>query len=103
MPTFLSILPYDTGAIYDILFAWQEYWNSSIKRKTPTSKFTKKTKMYLEMCQEIYPFHQQFVEWLRTEVGVEPAINPAQLIGQAIEHFPRLDIWLTENKLIRRA
>lgn len=99
--SFLSILPYDTGAIYDVLFAWQEYWSSSRKRKKPTSEFAKKMKMYLEMSQEDYPFHNQFVEWLRTEIGLEPATNPAQLIGEAVEHFPRLDVWLNERQLIR--
>lgn len=102
LPTFLSLLPYNTGAIYDVLFAWEEYWSSPKKRKTPISQFTaKKMKMYLEMCRENHPFHQQFVEWLRAEICVEPAVKPAQNIGEAIERFPRLGIWLTEKQLIR--
>lgn len=93
---FLSILPYDTGAIYDWTAAWEGYWDNSIQQEIPTERFTvDRVNMYLAMSDESNPCHQEFVNWLRTEMHIELADQPVALIGEASKRFPRLSQWLT--------
>jgi hypothetical protein len=92
---FLSLLPYDTGAIYDWIAAWERYLDNSTEQEIPTERFTiDRINRYLAMSDESNPCHQEFVNWLRTEMHIELADRPVALIGNAIESFPRLSQWL---------
>lgn len=101
-PDFLSLLYYDTGAIYDVVSAWKRYWDAPANEISPAESFTEEQlNLYVEMCQELYPFYQSFTKWLRQDVGIKPAGNPAILVGEAIEGFPELNIWLSTRNLKR--
>jgi hypothetical protein len=100
LPAFLSLLYYDTGAIYDIISAWERYWDAPDEEVSPSESFTdEKLELYIEMCQEIYPFYQPFAQWLCQEMGIESAATPATLVGEAIRGFPRLNAWLSSKHL----
>lgn len=91
---FLSLLPYDTGSIYDMIAAWEEYAETGEDWIVSVDRFSADTlKMYEDMAQNNYPHHEQFINWLK-KMGVEPASDPFSLIGKAIEQLPALRTWL---------
>jgi hypothetical protein len=97
---FLSLLPYDTGAIYDWIAAWERYWDSPSQQQNPIESFTTdRVEMYVEMSRENNHCREEFVNWLREEIDIQPAPQPVALIGKASERFPRLSQWLTDRKL----
>lgn len=92
--TFLSLLPYDTGMIYDMVTAWEEYLETGDDWVVSTERFSDdKLKMYMDMTRENYPHYEQFIDWLK-ETGVEIANAPVQVIGEAIKNLPQLREWL---------
>ncbi|MBD1808385.1 hypothetical protein H6F98_23435 [Microcoleus sp. FACHB-SPT15] len=97
---FLSLLPYDTGAIYDWIASWERYLDNPSSQQTPIERFTnERIEMYIEMSREDNPFRDQFINWLREEINIEPATQPVALVGEAIQSFPRLSQWLTDRQL----
>lgn len=92
---FLSLLPYDTGAIYDLIAAWDRAENTQVNSTSVSKKFSKKRlQMYVEMCQNNYTHYNEFVTWLRETLGIEPALSPATVVKKTIQEFPSLNTWL---------
>lgn len=96
-PTFLSLLPYDTGAIYDMIAAWEAFLDPDDEVRSPKERFTtEEFKMYVEMSQKNYPQYDRFIEWL-AEMEIKVAKNPAQVVGKAIQKSPKLKEWLASQ------
>ncbi len=96
-PTFLTLLPYDTGGIYDMLAAWERFLDPDEEGASPKKRFTKgKFNMYVEMSQKNYPKYDRFIEWL-AEMNIAVAKNPVNVIGKAVQESPKLKEWLTKQ------
>lgn len=97
---FLSILPYDTGAIYDFISSW-EYYNSDPDYYTsPLDKYKKNSSvlnLMIEQCRENYSDYDSFVNWLNQNINIKICDDPAKLVGDAIKNFPNLETWLEER------
>ena len=95
---FLSLLPYDTGGIYDFISSWK-YYNSEPQTYTcPLSKYDSSTlEFLLQLCKEDYADYDQFIDWLNHNLNIQVCKNPAKLVGDAINNCPNLDHWLKEK------
>ena len=96
----LSLLPYNTGAIYDWIAYWEDYLDAPSEQESPAEYFTsEQIQMSVERSREKNPFCGQFINWLREEMNIEPATQPVALVGEAMQSFPRLRQWLTDRQL----
>lgn len=97
LQTFLSLLPYDTGAIYDMITDWERYFNSNRKKTTPKQRFSAKDiNRYLKLSQENNPTHSRFVAWL-ADNDIAVANDPVNVIGKAMQQSPKLKDYLTTS------
>ena len=97
---FLSLLPYDTGGIYDIITSWQYYNNEPENYTDPVSEYDSSAlKCLIRLCKDSHPDYDYFVDWLNNNLKIKVCENPAKLIGEAIKNFPKLDHWLKEKKM----
>ncbi len=95
LQAFLSLLPYDTGIIYDITVDWEKFLNSNRKKVTPKNRYSSKDFIrYIKMSRENNPTHDQFIAWLRG-MDIAVANDPVDVIGKAMQRFPNLKDWLT--------
>ena len=94
--SFLSLLPYDTGGIYDMITAWERFlrtnedWQNSIHKIEDVD-----LQFYTNSCRQNNSNYDQFIDWLK-KMNIEPAPDPVSLIGNAIQQFPHLEEWLDE-------
>lgn len=94
---FLSILPYGTGFIYDVLSNYYFYKEDPDLQPSPEEKFTpEEISSYLVENETRYPGHAALVDWLLHEAKVEIAKDPLSVIKGAIASHPDLASWLRE-------
>ncbi|MFC4873935.1 hypothetical protein [Negadavirga shengliensis] len=87
---FLSLIPYGSGTIYDILSSWLDYMDEPDSTEPPLERFDK---IYLEEllneANENENGLKEFILWLN-KVNVKIAENPVELIRKAIKKYPDL-------------
>ncbi|WP_222940433.1 hypothetical protein [Hymenobacter sp. BT491] len=92
---YLSLLPYGTGFIYDVLSNYYFHKQSPQLQPAPQEKFTAaKIKSYLKQNISQYKGHAEFLTWLKDEATVTVASAPLDVIEKAIQHHPDLAAWL---------
>ena len=95
---FLSLLPYGTGFIYDVLSNYYFHQDDPDLQPSPEEKFTpEEISSYLAANRERYKGHAELVEWLLNAAKVEVAKDPLALIKGAIASHPDLASWLREQ------
>jgi hypothetical protein len=97
---FLSLLPLDTGGIYDLISSWQCYNSEPEYYISPLEKYAKNCPSFnylIQLCKQNYSDYDFFVQWLEENLSIKMSENPAKLVGDAIKKFPNLDCWLTEK------
>jgi hypothetical protein len=96
---FLSILPYGTGSIYDMLSASLYYLEKPNYYPNPQEEFsTEFLKRKLETIRNLQEKEfGQLLFWLEKEVKIKPSDNPTQLIQKSIQLYPKLTDWLSEG------
>ncbi|GAB2577925.1 hypothetical protein [Spirosoma areae] len=99
-PEFLSLLPYDTGAIYDFITTWTYYLSDPASyEEKPAEKYDKeRLALYVSEATTRYPGYPAFIEWLDKTGAIGPAAEPANVVGAAIENHPSLENWLTDKR-----
>lgn len=94
---FLSILPYGTGFIYDVLCNYYYHEESPDLQPSPEEKFTPdEISSYLTENKKRYKGHTELVNWLKHEVKVGIANDPLSVIKGAIVSHVDLASWLRE-------
>jgi hypothetical protein len=92
---FLSILPFGTAFIYDVLCNHYFHKESPKLQPAPKQKFTPaKMKLYLKHNEKRYKAHAQFMAWLRKDMKIAVAGNPLAVIEKAIRKNTDLSGWL---------
>jgi hypothetical protein len=97
---FLSLLPYDTGAIYDFISSWEYYNSDPDYYPSPLDRYKKDSSdlnSLIEECRESYSQYDSFVNWLEQSLNISICEDPAKLVGDAIQNFPNLQNWLEER------
>lgn len=95
--TFLQLLPYGTGAIYDIITAVLNSRDPSKKSKKITNLFdTNRLNSCLQTSQKSFPAHDLYLHWL-DEKKLAPSLEPVSVIQSAYTQFPNLEEWLNES------
>lgn len=95
---FLSLLPYGTGFIYDVLSTYYFHQDDPDLQPSPEEKFTpEEISSYLADNRERYRGHSAFVKWLQDEANVEVTRDPLSGIKGAIASHPDLASWLREK------
>ena len=95
---FLSLLPYGTGFIYDVLSNYYYHKDDPDLQPAPEEKFTPDVvSSYLDENRERYQGHGVLVDWLRDEAKVEVAKDPLSVIQKAIASHADLASWLREQ------
>lgn len=93
---FLSLLPYDTGCIYDILSSWLNYKQDPGSASKPTDLYTdQRLKRYLESARESYEAYGDLLVWL-SDNGIRTCEDPVGVVGRAIEECPGFSAWVRE-------
>ena len=94
---FLSILPYGTGFIYDVLSNYYNHEESPDLQPSPEEKFTPdEISSYLTENEKRYQGHTALVDWLNHEVKVGIAKDPLSVIKGAVVSHLDLASWLRE-------
>jgi hypothetical protein len=94
---FLSLLPYGTGFIYDVLCNYYYHKESPDLQPSPEEKFTpEEIGSYLTQNEKQYRGHAELVEWLEHQVKVGIAKDPLSVIKEAIASHADLASWLRE-------
>jgi hypothetical protein len=97
---FLSLLPYNTGGIYDFISSWQYYNSEPDNYSCPTDNYDISTlESMINLCRYNYTDYNQFMDWLGQELNIQICQDPAQLIREAINSFPNLDNWLEKHDI----
>ena len=92
---FLSLLPYGTGFIYDVLCNYYYHKESPDLQPSPEEKFTpEEIGSYLAENEKRYRGHGELVEWLEHQVKVGIAKDPLSVIKEAIASHADLASWL---------
>lgn len=95
---FLSLLPYGTGFIYDVLSNYYYYKESPDLQPSPEEKFTpNEISTYLTENEKRYKGHTELVNWLNHDVKVGIAEDPLSVIKGAIVSHVDLASWLREQ------
>lgn len=95
---FLSLLPYGTVFIYDVLCNYYYHKDDPDLQPSPEEKFTpEEIQSYLAENEERYSGHAALVNWLLHEAKVEIAKDPLSVIKGAIESHADLASWLREQ------
>jgi hypothetical protein len=95
---FLSILPYDTGLIWDVLSNYYNHKESPDLQSSPEEKFTPdEIASYLTAAKKRYNGHSQLVDWLNDEARIEIASDPLSIVKWAIVSHIDLASWLRER------
>lgn len=95
---FLSILPYGTGFIYDVLSNYHYHKESPELQPSPEEKFTPdEISSYLTENKKRYKGHFELVNWLNHDVKVGIAKDPLSVINGAIVSHVDLASWLREQ------
>jgi len=95
---FLSILPYGTGFIYDVLSNYYYHKESPDLQPSPEEKFTpNEISSYLTENKKRYKGHTELVNWLNHDVKVGIAKDPLSVIKGAIVSHVDLASWLREQ------
>lgn len=95
---FLSLLPYSTGFIYNLLSNHLLYTDNPKIFINPYKKFTKaKIKSFIQDNKKEYSDYNKFIHWLTIDIGITIEPNPLEVIQNAFNTYPRLDK-LLENK-----
>ena len=96
---FLSLLPFDTGAVYDIISSWTYYLAEPTNYAPPAEKYQgERLTAYFISAKNTYPAYSAFLAWLKDTLGISPALDPVGLIGNAIQKYPNLEEWLKNKK-----
>lgn len=94
----VSLFPYGSGFVYDVISAWEYHLQDSKSYKIPTKRFTKRTvKSYLKDATQFEEDYQRLLQF-NAQHGIETCPDPVALIGNAIQTFPKLSEWLKEQK-----
>jgi hypothetical protein len=92
---FLSLLPYGTDFIYDILSNYYNHQQSPQLQPAPKEKFTPaKIKSYFNQAKKRYKGHAALIDWLTNQANIPVAENPLVVIEKAILAHPDLASWL---------
>jgi len=95
---FLSLLPYGTGFIYDVLCNYYYHKESPDLQPSPEEKFTaEEIASYLAENEKQYRGHAELVNWLSHEENVGIAKDPLSVIKGAIDDHADLAGWLKER------
>jgi hypothetical protein len=96
---FISLLPYDTGFLYDIISSWMCYKENSESVLNPNEKYTKDDlKRMLDSARQRYGAYSKFLKWLDREMNIRICDDPVGLIGKAMESYPDLSKWLEKSR-----
>jgi hypothetical protein len=94
--SFISLLPYDTGFLYDIISAWIYYKEDPESVSVPNEAYTTDDlKSLLVSGSERYGKYKKFLKWLE-KLNIQICNDPIGLIGKAIESYPDLSNWLED-------
>ncbi len=92
---FLSILPYGTDFIYDVLSNYYFHKQSPRLQPSPKQKFTSaKMKSYFNQHKKQYEGHDELMAWLTNHATIAVAENPLSVIEKAIPAHSDLASWL---------
>jgi hypothetical protein len=95
---FLSILPYGTGFIFDVLCNYYYHKDDPDLQPSPEEKFTpEEISSYLTENEKRYQGHTELINWLNHEVKVGIAKDPLSVIKGAIVSHADLATWLREQ------
>lgn len=95
---FLSLLPYNTGMIYDIICAWQRYLKNPSKI-TPSARFDQSVlDENLQELESSFPSYKNFTDYITNVIGVSRAVDPVKIIGDSIQKFPSLEDYIKESE-----
>jgi hypothetical protein len=95
---FLSILPYGTGFIFDVLSNYYYHKASPDLQPSTEDKFTPdEISSYLTENEKRYKGHTELINWLNHEVKVGIAKVPLSVIKGAIVSHADLATWLREQ------
>lgn len=87
---FLSLIAYDTGAIYEVVSSCRYFTDDPANNSDPKKRFTPSyLKMLLEISQQNNSGHASLVEWLGQH-GVEVAEDPVALVMAAMKDHPNV-------------
>lgn len=95
---FLTLIPYDTGFIYDMLASYYFNRQNPQSHISPREKFSSsELKTYLDESAERYEGHKAFLLWLYQVMQLKPTADPVSIIEAAIAAHPDLSLWLQNN------
>jgi hypothetical protein len=94
---FLSLLPYGTGGIYDILCTYYFYQKSPKFSLEPHKKYSaSKFRTFVKENKKEFKMHDKYCRWLDEDMKIKTVDNPLLLIENAIKSQPDLNDWLTK-------
>lgn len=92
----LSLFPYGSGFIYDLITSWQWHIEDSKNYKSPGKRFTKKRiKTHLKELATLPEFQQLLA--FNNQQNITTCADPIALVGNAIKNCPNLDDWLKQQ------
>ena len=94
---FLTLLPYDTGFIYDLISKWEYFANNP--NSNPENYYdSKMLKEILEENRINYSSLAEYEKWLHDEMVLMTATNPVKMVGDAIRNHPGMIELLQKSK-----
>ncbi len=92
---FISLLPYNSSLIYDIISSWIHYKEDPETIHSPKQLFTGNAlKKRLYDAQARYAAYGKFMDWLNKN-NIPICKNPVTMIGETIDFYPDLTAWLS--------
>jgi hypothetical protein len=96
---FLSLLPYGTGFIYDVIAKWKYYQEDPSNYQLPGKGYTpEKLSAQLEENRKEFPGLPKYEKWLANEAGLQTAADPVAMIGGAMKKYPGLRELVEKNR-----
>ncbi len=96
---FLSLLPYGTGFIYDVLVRWKYHQEDPSVYQPPSNEYTtEKLSAQLEENRKEFPGLAEYEKWLVNEAGLQIAADPVAMIGEAMKRHPGLKELVAKNR-----
>jgi hypothetical protein len=95
----LTLLCYSTDLILTIVSDVDfDKNNPELGSKLQSTFNEKKLKSVIKENKEYFFGYEKFLKWLDTELGINPAQNPAEIIFSANKKFSAFQNWLKEEK-----
>lgn len=92
---FISLLPYDTGTIYDIVSSWVNFKEDPESMRAPREAHTEDDLKKLQSsAADRYEAHRNFCDLIESQMHIKICDDPVGLIEKAMESYPDLSKWL---------